>query len=377
MITPEKIIVWAERQYIPYLQSWLEGQLFQVLELPIGKLTNDYSTLRTEVQRLHERSREAIGYGYTVEYQEINKRQFGKQSIPSRILIDSERDLLRLLRKESEAGHFMQDITYIRNNLSQLELWLRSNIQRVIVYHGKWKELIAICQYFIDNPRPALYIRELPIPVHTKFIEENSAILRSLLDFLLPALAVQDDQHFERRYGLRYDEPLIRFRYLSPDERVKWTYTDLSVPFSQFAAHPIALEQCIITENKMTFLTLPESGNSFALFGGGFRVELLASVGWLHDRHIFYWGDLDAQGFQILSMLRANFPDAQSLMMDQETLTHFRGFAVPGTPSKIATLPYLTMQEYDLFVYLQENNLRLEQERISQEYVLQKLAHLG
>ena len=92
---------------------------------------------------------------------------------------------------------------------------------------------------------------------------------------------------------------------------------------------------------------------------------------------IFYWGDLDAQGFQILSNLRALFPHVTSLMMDQETFAAFAAFSVPGTPTPVRQLPYLTEAERTLFLHLAEKNLRLEQERISHVYILKKLAAQG
>ncbi|QBD83792.1 hypothetical protein EPA93_45535 [Ktedonosporobacter rubrisoli] len=45
-------------------------------------------------------------------------------------------------------------------------------------YHGDWSDLIAVCDYFLEHPRPACYIREIPVAVHTKFIEQHSGILR-------------------------------------------------------------------------------------------------------------------------------------------------------------------------------------------------------
>ena len=54
----------------------------------------------------------------------------------------------------------------------------------------------------------------------------------------------------------------------------------------------------MITENKMTFLTLPALPDAFALHGGGFKVSGLAAIPWLRECPIIYWGNLDAQGFQ-------------------------------------------------------------------------------
>jgi hypothetical protein len=131
----------------------------------------------------------------------------------------------------------------------------------------------------------------------------------------------------------------------------------------------------------MTFLTLPPLPNSLALFGRGFGIMALKYVTLLKSCplrrkrvvRLIYWGDLDAQGFEILSQFRTYFPHTISLMMDNETWTTFRPFAIPGTPSRIESLPNLTPQEHELFTYLSQHNLRLEQERISHEFVRRKV----
>jgi hypothetical protein len=116
---------------------------------------------------------------------------------------------------------------------------------------------------------------------------------------------------------------------------------------------------------------LPSLSETFALLGGGFGVSRLAAVPWLRECPIIYWGDLDAQGFQILSQLRSIFPHVFSLMMDEQTLQTFSSFHVEGTPSSARQLPYLTSEEHKLFLRLSEQKLRLEQERISHVYALE------
>ncbi len=59
-----------------------------------------------------------------------------------------------------------------------------------------------------------LYARELPIAVVTYFIDEREDILDLLLEHLLSPGFETDECSFHERYGLRFDEPLIRFRVL-------------------------------------------------------------------------------------------------------------------------------------------------------------------
>jgi len=58
--------------------------------------------------------------------------------------------------------------------------------------------------------------------------------------------------------------------------------------------------------------------------------------------------------------------------MNEETLSHFSNFAVENKSRK-KELPYLLDNEQKVYQYLQKNDKRLEQERISQQYILEQL----
>lgn len=378
MITPDDIRQKAEKLYLPALRAWLAGASFYPCEISFRKpqASDPYAELREGTARLLAGAREQRGYGYTVELQPRLTQRYGLQSLPVRITIEREDDLLQLIGKQHEAAAFKRAAEGIRAELPQLVDWLPGNVQRVIDHSDVWPELLNVCQYMLNHPWPGLYLRELPVAVHTKFIEEHRGILRRLLDILLPAHAIAPDEAlFERRYGLRYDEPLVRVRLLDPALLVQLglPVSDLSVPLSQIARLDLAGRRCVVTENKLTFLTLPELPGCFAIFGGGFAVELLRQVSWLTRCPLAYWGDLDAQGFQILAQLRAFQPTAISVMMDWETLTAFKQFKGTGEPCTVVSLPRLHESEHELFTWLVHHNLRLEQERIGNDFSCRKL----
>lgn len=376
MITPDEIATKAVRAYIPFLRAWLRGEPFAPLDIPAGAPPPDFRALERAVTALLHGSKERRGFGYSVELQRRATRAYGTQSLPARVHVTSAEDLLQLAGKTEEFAAFVEDVMLIRAMQPELEPWLTANPQQVIEQHGAWPELLRVCVYFRANPHPNLYIRELPIAVHTKFIEQHVGILTRLLDALLPVDAIEaDEKQFERRYGLRSDAPLVRLRLLDPSllARLGLPLSDVAAPAAHLAALPCAGVHCVIVENKLVFLTLPPLANTLAIFGGGFQVELLRELPWLRECPIWYWGDLDAQGFQILARLRALFPQVVSLMMDAETFEVFRDFAVPGTPCPVAELPQLTPDEQTLFVNLARASLRLEQERISHAYAARRI----
>lgn len=376
MITPTEIKQKAERQYLSFLQAWLRGEPFTPIFFPVGKLPTDFVSLQKEVERLQSQEKTTHGCGYRIVSETLQKRSLGTQTLPTRILLETSEDLLYMTGKEHEFSEFEQDVKTIRDQLPQLGAWLQSAPKKIIDHHSAWPGLLSVCRYFLEHPRPNLYIRELSINVDTKFIERHAGILRELLEHILPQEAIiQNAATFQQRFGLRDEEIQVHMRFL--DDQLNKHYglavNELCLPRTQCSALPLQGQRCIITENKMTFLTLPPLPDTFAIFGGGFKVSSLAPISWLYECPIIYWGDLDAQGFQILSQLRSIFPHVISLMMDKTTLDTFINFSVAGTPSPVRSLPYLTSHEHELFLHLAQNNIRLEQERVSHTYALKQI----
>ncbi len=382
MIAPDEIRQQAERKYLDFLRANARGESFFPLAIRFrkAKASDDYLALRQWVGDLLAESKGERGFGYTVILEERELRRYGRQSLPSQITIDTVNDFLRLNGKVAEFDQWEKAVSHTLVQFPQLQDWLAQYPQRVLPHLAIWDDLLTVCAYFVDHPHSNLYLRELPVAVHTKFVEDNQAILRHLLDALLPPAAIHaDESQFERRFGLRYDEPQIRLRLLDEPLRyaLGWPATDMSLTVSDCAALRGMNDRTIlIVENKMTFLTLPPVPNGLAVWGKGFQVSLLHEVGWLADCTIWYWGDLDAQGFAILSQLRRYWPQTRSLLMDEITLAKYQNYVVTGTPVGEILLANLDERETAVYQHLLAHNQRLEQERIGQPDVAAAIGRL-
>ena len=175
MINPTQIQYKCEQQYASFLSSIVTGEKFFPIEFPVGSLPKDYIDLREAVTQLIDKSKQSLGYGYTLELEKRKTKKHGFQSLPKPIIIDSEKDYLKLIKKEKETLNFQKNLALIREKVPELISWLVHNPLKVIEYIERWDDLLKVCQYFQQNPQPNLYIRELPIQVHTKFIEQNTA----------------------------------------------------------------------------------------------------------------------------------------------------------------------------------------------------------
>jgi hypothetical protein len=379
MITPDDIRQQAAQKYNDFLRSQITAVPFFPLEIRFGKAraNEDYLALRQWVGQLLAGSKTERGFGYVVTLEARELRRYGRQSLPARITIESEADYLQLIDKAAEFGQWQTAVSQTLAQFPQLRDWLAQYPQRALPHLAVWGDLLTVCAYFVAQPRPNLYLRELPLPVHTKFIEENQAILRQLLDVLLPADSITAaENQFERRFGLRYDEPQIRLRLLDNElqQELGWPAADVSLTLSDCERLAgMSGRTVLIVENKMTFLTLPTLKNGVAIWGKGFQVGLLRQLTWLADCAIGYWGDLDAQGFAILSQLRGCWPQTRSFLMDTAVLEKYQEFVVTGTASAPVVLANLTEEETAVYQQLLTHSWRLEQERISQVDVLRAI----
>lgn len=396
MIAPETVRekalkIWRSGRV---LSAWLSGESLFPLDVPFRKVTalealERFAEVRAWVNRLREGSREARGFGYSLEFAEVNHRQLGVQRFPDRIRFETGEDFLRFLGKGKDFAAFKALAEQTLGEQPLLKEWLERKPMRALENREAWPAALAVCRFLRDNPRPGRYIRELDIAgVDSKFIEQHKSLLRELLDIVLPPEAADPEcaslsgHGFERRYGFRYDEPLIRFRILDPECAGPWGVNDISVPLHQFITLDPPCDRVVITENKTNGLSFPPLARSMVVFGLGYGISSLRDAAWLGEKEILYWGDIDTHGFSILSRLRGFFPGARSLLMDRETLMEFRRLWVREDDDKRcpADLGNLDERERRLYSDLRDNilgeNVRLEQERIAFAFLKKTLSSL-
>lgn len=375
MITPQEIKTKSERKYISFLQSLVDKKSFEKLVIRGDKsyTKSSLQEFEKEIQQINSQSKEKKGFGYTLEFQKVKTKSLGVQDLPTSIFFDTEKDFLKFLGKEKEVELFNENVEKIIDTFPELKDWIIKNPIKVIANQTDWESILKVCQYFKQNPKPNLYVRELPIKVHTKFIERNKAVIRELLDVLLSEHISIEEKEFEKRFNLKYVEPQVRFKILDKEISQKFFsgVDDIAIPVSQFENLNLPIQKVLVVENKTTLyttLTLPKMDKTIAIFGSGYSVHNLKNVHWFNNLELIYWGDIDAQGFEILSQFRSYFLQTKSVLMDKQTFDQF--FENDnGTRTNISTKLNLTEEEQQLYDTLKTNNWRLEQEKIPFDYV--------
>lgn len=388
MISVDEIRKKAFNFYANYLSSKVTGDVFFPKSIRSDKKPSEkeFSTLKKELLPLLENSFDKLGYGYKVHLRTVKLAKLGEQNLPEQIVFEKEIDYLKFLRKESEVSKFMIDSTKLCDGFPSLKEWVLKNPLKVVAQQGKWDSLLLVLDFFIKNPRPQLYIRELPISVHTKFVEQNKGIIEELLTVLCPDQINSEGNTFEDRLSLKRYEPYFHIKILDKDIAQKYFsgLTDIGITPAELKGLTISVCRVIIMENKQNyknvenFLSLPMMKESIAIFGSGYRSGELNKIDWLKDKRLYYWGDIDLHGFEILSYLRKSYPEIQSFLMDELTFETFQSERVQGSFSKVNVLNHLDDNEEKLYkrlLNLTESN-RLEQEKIPNNYVLKALQQI-
>ena len=312
---------------------------------------------------------------YRIEWRSVNHRVLGANRIPSAIWIDTLEQALGLIGKHRAAERFAGMVERTRETRAELIPWLAKRPLRALALAEEWPQLLAIVDWLSKHPRPEVYLRQVDLPgVHTKLIEGHRAVLAELFDLVLPGEAI-DATHtgafgFCRRYGFLDKPARVRFRMLDPTVRLLPMASDQDITLAQAAFSSLAppVTTVFITENEINFLAFPNVRDSMVIFGAGYGFANLATVHWLQEKNILYWGDIDTHGFAILNQLRGFFPHTVSFLMDRETLLAHRQFWGSEPQPQTGDLLRLTTEEQALYDQLRQHtwgvSVRLEQEKI-------------
>jgi hypothetical protein len=384
MITPDGIRQKAERAYSRMLDAWAAGELnsFFPLRMPadLSPIAGDVPGTIAAVELLRANSKEQSSRGYSIQWKQIRSRDFGNNRFPERIVIDTADDLVALIGKQKHFSATCRVADRIRDRFPALAGWVTSHIRRMTDCAEPLEGLLQVTKFFLDNPWPDCYARQIPVAVDTKFVERHQAVLRDWLDELLPGSAIQaDETKFALRFGLRDGQPYTTLRTLDPtlQAELRLPYDELSLPFRSLEPLPLRDATVIIVENQLNLLTLPKLNRGLTIRGEGKAVTRLRRLQWLADNMVLYWGDIDVEGFQILSSLRMFFPNVRSILMTEAVLLDHHDLVLEGSGAVSSEPRNLVDNELAAFRQCQRHNWRLEQERLPQSYVDEKLEALG
>ncbi len=228
--------------------------------------------------------------------------------------------------------------------------------------------LVLVVEWLAENPSAGWRVRQLPIRgIDTKWLERHRAVVESLHAAVSGRLSL----------GLLDAPTMARVRFLDPALR-PGGICDVIAPVDELAAMEIAPGVVFVFENLETMFAMPDLPGAVVVHGGGYAAPRLGRIPWIRTGRIIYWGDLDSDGFAILSALRSNCADVTSALMDEDTLLAYRDLWVPEPKAAGGTYASLTEGEQKTLERIRsEGNVRLEQERIPWEVALELLVSVA
>lgn len=224
--------------------------------------------------------------------------------------------------------------------------------------------LLRAAHWLVVHPASGVSARQVPVEgLGTKWIERHAGELRRLLS--------------REELGLVRTRPRrVHLTYLDPGHRAAGgrrhdVVTEGDV--DALAYRPRVVVVCENRENAQGFAPVP---GAVAVEGDGNGPGLLADLAWVREaRPLWYWGDLDARGFEILHGYRAAGLPARSLLMDLATFERWQHLGVSHDergaeirPRTARDLPLLETPERGLYRGLCSPDWNRPR-RLEQEYV--------
>src|SRR5262249_23021159 len=156
----------------------------------------------------------------------------------------------RFIDKQGEADHFEANCRLIESNTPELAPWVLEYPRLVVENAGLWPGLLAVCAHLRKTGPPRCYLRELPVAVHTKFIEQNKAILSALLPIAAPNTVCSEAGTFEERFGFKRKPILVRFRFLDEamPSRLGFRFSEMSIRVKDFCSLNLDVAHVLVVE---------------------------------------------------------------------------------------------------------------------------------
>lgn len=232
--------------------------------------------------------------------------------------------------------------------------------------------LTAAAEWAKDHETAGMTPRELPIP------DMQGKLLDPKGDRMLVALLAGKPD-----LGLRDRPKKVELKYLDPKAPMGFGLCVLGTRDERdLAKPPYQCHRAIILENRDTFNSFPMTGicayATVAILGNGNEGSTAAAkIPWLAEiPEVYYWGDMDTDGLEILARCRREGLSCRSLLMSYNDFMRFERYGttwsktnmlIKSRPEDSDLAKYLTYGERRLYQALCAGELskqRIEQEKI-------------
>ncbi len=317
-----------------------------------------------------------------LEWKQTRYAQLGQQDIPSTLIIGSIQELIECLgdsaaKRSRQWQSLMAPILEVDQSLYPVLIKQLHRLEKLTVIEATM--IAQLLPQLTQGMGCGCYLRALPIDgVDTKFLEMNQLLITQLLDELYKGGVSRSGGLFNWLNCAATPSDWLWVRPLcAVVQQALGGISVMRLPTEVLKATPLPGERIIVVENEQSGYALPELAGTVAIFGGGRNLAWM-EAGWLQQKRVGYWGDMDTWGFLFLSEARQRRPHITSVLMDRETLLLHQERMVEEPEPYSGSPENLTEAESQLYLELRDGvhgNTRLEQERISADHILARLGN--
>lgn len=374
--TPASIAAAVRRRWDDgtLLRAFATNAPFPAIEVPIrgpnaGDVADHFDAAREWSSTLRHASRGERAY--TLVSGRIGGRMTGSTEVPVRAVVTSFEQAWLLLGTGGDAAAF-RDLVDTSEAVPRAREWALGSPLAAVALAPEWRAVLSAYTWLDAHRGSGSFLRQVSAPgVDTKFIERHRGALGSMLGVSTAAGA------FARELGLASKPATVRLRFDPAVLALPSGLSEAVLRTEELGSLEVHPRQALIVENEITYLSIPVPPGCVVLWGKGYDADQPASLQWLRDTDVTYWGDIDTHGFAILNRVRAYIPKVRSVLMDRETLlAHESAWGREPAPTDVM-LSRLEATEHALYSDLVTDRygpaVRLEQERIDWAWALERL----
>jgi hypothetical protein len=363
LIQIEKMLDQAGREFL------LDGRTQYVFPI---RHTEDIRSRSGDLEREIKR----IGYVSIAEYRDI-KEGFVRVGRPSAITFGVEallekRPKLRAIRK------YWDDALASASDDIALKRFLNERYTFAVKKADVLPACVRILQFLRKNRATieGLFPRQLPHAESSKLIFGESL----LLDLYAHVRALEEGEFpdFDRTWDgfLRYfglvRKPYL-FQFFAPVVSIgQAKVTDFHGLVSEETAERLSFERCplLIVENEETFFALMKARLGLnVLRGAGAAVARASFLKRLFKGPVYYWGDIDKDGYEIFALVAEMFDGALPLLMGADAIERYSGLIQTVTEQEPGS-KLIPAGLQGVYEQVCRRGIRIEQEKIPIEDIL-------
>ena len=251
-----------------------------------------------------------------------------------------------------------------------LRTFIEAHYSMLVRAPASFSSCIEVFKYLIryrSFDSPWILPRQLPHGESTKLVGSDPLLLRLFVYW-------RKDEGSWKDFFLRFRllKRPAEFRFFAPilqvqQKELRDFHGLISVSWKE-ALDFSDLQQTLIVENRQSFDAIcARVEKTLLIFGSGWKVSQLTSSWKSLPKPIFYWGDIDKEGFEIFSYLSDFDPLLKPLLMDECTFESYRKF---GVKKETSLGPFRRIPELQsVYEKVCRSGLMIEQEKLPLDLV--------